>query len=491
MKSLLLGASSAIAWQSSGVEGWQMGGLSSRNASLHACIWSIVDTNGSWQHPGARFMLGSLPWSCLLGLFPGDLQEGTKLGEGNSQLSDPAINYPNPTDNTCRFEDEKICGFMQDKMDNFDWTRQNALTHNPKRTVNTGPPTDISGYYMFIEASRPRVTGDKARLISPLYNITAKYYCVSFYYHMYGKHIGAARQEKLEALAGSQRFDISERKSASKTSTLDMRRADFSLLMELMDSYKSVGPGGIHPRILKELTDVIAQPLLMTFEQSWESRGFPADWELVNVVWIFKKEDPGNYTPVGYWKKIFHPEGGWALEQAPQGTGHRTKPDRVQEVFGQYPQAHDVTLGDDPVQNQELDSKILVIFVTLWKHEVGIVLGGSLNLLVRVRNKRAIDTQVWSLSGNRGNMWQQAHVPINPPGPFQLIFEGVRGTSYEGDIAIDDVTLKKGDCPRKPVGPNKGETVYASEAKLVSSMDPAIPQTHQRMGNARHDLSDA
>uniref|UniRef100_A0A8C9EPS2 MAM domain-containing glycosylphosphatidylinositol anchor protein 1 n=1 Tax=Pavo cristatus TaxID=9049 RepID=A0A8C9EPS2_PAVCR len=190
------------------------------------------------------------------------------------------INYPSPTDNTCRFEDEKICGFVQDKMDNFDWTRQNALTQNPKRTVNTGPPTDISGtpegYYMFIEASRPRVTGDKARLISPLYNITAKYYCVSFYYHMYGKHIG------------------------------------------------------------------------------------------------------------------------------------------------------------------------------------------SLNLLVRVRNKRAIDTQVWSLSGNRGNMWQQAHVPINPPGPFQIIFEGVRGTSYEGDIAIDDVTLKKGDCPRKPIGPNKAVALPGS-----------------------------
>ncbi|XP_052661691.1 MAM domain-containing glycosylphosphatidylinositol anchor protein 1 isoform X3 [Harpia harpyja] len=197
------------------------------------------------------------------------------------------INYPSPTDNTCRFEDEKICGFVQDKMDNFDWTRQNALTQNPKRTVNTGPPTDISGtpegYYMFIEASRPRVTGDKARLISPLYNITAKYYCVSFYYHMYGKHIG------------------------------------------------------------------------------------------------------------------------------------------------------------------------------------------SLNLLVRVRNKRAIDTQVWSLSGNRGNMWQQAHVPINPPGPFQIIFEGVRGTSYEGDIAIDDVTLKKGDCPRKPIGPNKAVALPGSGVPALHS----------------------
>lgn len=51
-------------------------------------------------------------------------------------------------------------------------------------------PSHSAGYYMFIEASRPRVTGDKARLISPLYNISAKYYCVSFYYHMYGKHIG-------------------------------------------------------------------------------------------------------------------------------------------------------------------------------------------------------------------------------------------------------------------------------------------------------------
>lgn len=61
----------------------------------------------------------------------------------SSSLAAPS--FPIPTDNTCRFEDEKICGFMQDKMDNFDWTRQNALTQNPKRTVNTGPPTDISG----------------------------------------------------------------------------------------------------------------------------------------------------------------------------------------------------------------------------------------------------------------------------------------------------------------------------------------------------------
>lgn len=61
---------------------------------------------------------------------------------------------------------------------------------------------------------------------------------------------------------------------------------------------------------------------------------------------------------------------------------------------------------------------------------------GSLNLLVRVRNKRAIDTQVWSLSGNRGNMWQQAHVPINPPGPFQVSQGHSRGAAYQHPIHV-------------------------------------------------------
>ncbi|XP_055010948.1 MAM domain-containing glycosylphosphatidylinositol anchor protein 1 [Boleophthalmus pectinirostris] len=118
------------------------------------------------------------------------------------QYSEP-YTYPRPSDHVCGFEDERICGFSQDRSDVFDWTRQNHLTQNPKRSANTGPETDRSGtkegYYMYIEASRPRVQGDKARLLSPLFNVTSVKspkgsgrvpYCVSFYYHMKGKHIG-------------------------------------------------------------------------------------------------------------------------------------------------------------------------------------------------------------------------------------------------------------------------------------------------------------
>lgn len=65
-----------------------------------------------------------------------------------------------------------------------------------------------------------------------------------------------------------------------------------------MDAYKSMGPDGIHLRILKMLL-MSLQNLSMIFEQFWESRGVPADWKLANVpVFHNKEEDPGNHRPV-------------------------------------------------------------------------------------------------------------------------------------------------------------------------------------------------
>ncbi|KGL80585.1 hypothetical protein N309_11346, partial [Tinamus guttatus] len=68
-----------------------------------------------------------------------------------------------------------------------------------------------------------------------------------------------------------------------------------------LDTHKSTGPDGMHPRVLRELAGVIAQPLSIIFERSWRVEEVPEDWKKANVTPVFKKvkrEDPGNYRPV-------------------------------------------------------------------------------------------------------------------------------------------------------------------------------------------------
>lgn len=72
------------------------------------------------------------------------------------------------------------------------------------------------------------------------------------------------------------------------------------LLQELNPS-KLMGPDGVHPRILRELCDVVALPLKMIFETSLRTGIVTRAWREANVSPIFKKEDrsqPSNYRPV-------------------------------------------------------------------------------------------------------------------------------------------------------------------------------------------------
>ena len=72
------------------------------------------------------------------------------------------------------------------------------------------------------------------------------------------------------------------------------------LLLQL-DRPKSMGPDEIHPRVLRELAEVIAEPLSIIYQRSLLTGEVPEDWRLANVTPIYKKgcrEDPGNYRPV-------------------------------------------------------------------------------------------------------------------------------------------------------------------------------------------------
>lgn len=68
-----------------------------------------------------------------------------------------------------------------------------------------------------------------------------------------------------------------------------------------LDTHRSVGPEGIHPRVMRKLAKELAKPLSIIYQQSWLTREVPANWKLVNVTSIYKKgwrDDPRNYRPV-------------------------------------------------------------------------------------------------------------------------------------------------------------------------------------------------
>jgi len=92
-----------------------------------------------------------------------------------------------------------------------------------------------------------------------------------------------------------------ERKPAERMTFPWLREDCVRVHLSNLDAHKSTGPDGMHPRVLRELVDVIAEPLSNIFERSWRTGEVPEDWGKAIVTPVSKKgkkEDSGNYRPV-------------------------------------------------------------------------------------------------------------------------------------------------------------------------------------------------
>lgn len=75
-----------------------------------------------------------------------------------------------------------------------------------------------------------------------------------------------------------------------------------------------------------------------------------------------------------------------------------------------------------------------------WYHMNGQSIG-TLRVWIKYPSS-ATPKPLWEQIGQKGNQWFEGAVPLSSPkSTFQIIFEGVRGNGYQGDIGIDDITF--------------------------------------------------
>ena len=72
--------------------------------------------------------------------------------------------------------------------------------------------------------------------------------------------------------------------------------------------------------------------------------------------------------------------------------------------------------------------------------------GIHVNKLTMYVQMNGVRSQIWQKVGNQGNKWINGKVDATVYNNNQIVFEGATGTSYMGDIALDDIYIFNGPC---------------------------------------------
>ncbi len=89
--------------------------------------------------------------------------------------------------------------------------------------------------------------------------------------------------------------------SPTSLSSIVITPTDIVDVLSSLNTSKACGPDLLHPRILKEARESLAEPLSIFFNSSVNSASFPLQWKEANVTPVYKKEDPtlpSNYRPI-------------------------------------------------------------------------------------------------------------------------------------------------------------------------------------------------
>ncbi|XP_067863191.1 MAM and LDL-receptor class A domain-containing protein 1 [Heptranchias perlo] len=106
----------------------------------------------------------------------------------------------------------------------------------------------------------------------------------------------------------------------------------------------------------------------------------------------------------------------------------------VESPFPQLP-GHVARISGPPISKRSKNCKILFYY-----HMAGDIIGSLIVYQVTISDYR---TLLLNLTGDQGDYWRRAEIPLSADEDFEIMFEGRVGKGSKGVISLDDITFTK------------------------------------------------
>ncbi|CAH1274042.1 BMP1 [Branchiostoma lanceolatum] len=328
----------------------------------------------------------------------------------------------------CDFDADQ-CNSMATPETGFRWLRRSGSTPSSL----TGPSadhTDGSGSYMYTDA-RFGFPNSNASLSLPIIRSVGQH-CLRWFYHMYGSSMGTlnvyvSQPQYPDMLvwtrSGSQGNRWLPALSPISTNSTVFQYVDLiSSSVTIRSAYRSQ----------RGATVILIALIGATKQTVTETR-------MAGVVTLIQI----SVTPRHLLREVFDGFDALAVPH-PCQQGHQQTIRMVPVWFYMYTEASSGSTGATVSLTLPVIRSDGQHCLRWFYHMYGSSMG---TLNVYVSQPQYPDMLVWTRSGDQGNRWLLASLPIsNNASVFQIRFEGIRGASFRSDMAIDDIAVRSGAC---------------------------------------------
>nr|XP_042901434.1 MAM and LDL-receptor class A domain-containing protein 1-like [Parasteatoda tepidariorum] len=398
-----------------------------------ASVWTLKDEQGDMWKQGKTILKPSLMYTRVV--FQGITGKGTNAYMALDDIrirSGETCNLTPPTADpryeaieklSCTFDNLNLCSWKQDT-ETLSWKFGNGSQFD-----STGPkePLNGKGHYLFVSSYEGSQSNNEkvARISSP--SVSSFYpesACFSFYYHMFGAHVGQLRVVLVLMKDDSTpiaRQVIWRRSGTQPDQWIQFRDSLNVTAGEYRIEIEAEGGSGFAGDIAIDniLLDIGACPNidLCDFESSlcgWKVEGNKGDsyyWERGVKMTNGPPNDHTTMTEAGYY---------------------------LQAVAEDESKVEDKTSLVSPTYNSRWGPHCL----TFWYWRPGYAVG-KLSVLTRINR---VDNLQWQATSDVGKNWHFGQVTINEKKQLQLVIQAEKGTSNAYQMAIDDILIKNSVC---------------------------------------------